>query len=53
MKPRERREDIKKIRTYLDNYYSFKKNHTDLSHRERNIKHGWRHGVLGLENVES
>lgn len=53
VKPSVRREEVNKIRNYLDTYYSYKKNHVDLSQRERSIKHGWRHGVTGLENAES
>lgn len=53
VKPSQRREEVKRIRNYLDNYYSYKKNQVDLSQRERSIKHGWRHGVTGLENAES
>lgn len=51
--PLQRRDENKKIRNHLDNYYHFKQNHKEISHRERNIKAGWRHGVTGLENAES
>ena len=53
MSPKERREEIFKIKDQLDKYQQFKLNHVKLGHRERSIKSGWRHGVTGIENADS
>jgi hypothetical protein len=47
------RDEIKTIRSNLDQYKAFKQQHVFLGHRERSIKNGWRHGITGIENADS
>lgn len=41
------------MRKELDEYKDFKKNQMFLGKRERILKSGWRHGILGIDDADS
>jgi hypothetical protein len=51
--PKLKRDEIKEIKQRLDQYHDFKQNHVQMGRRERTIKGGWRHGIMGIENADS
>ena len=51
--PKSRRDEIKKVRDEMEQYKEFKKQQMFLGKRERIIKGGWRHGILGIDDADS
>ncbi len=38
-------DEMKRIKEYKEQQFA-------IGHRERTFKNGWRHGILGIENVD-
>jgi hypothetical protein len=51
--PKTKRDEIFNMRRRLDEYNKFKQNHILMGRRERTIKGGWRHGIVGIDNADS
>ena len=51
--PRERREELKDIKTKLQEFNQLKTQQIFFGKRDRIIKAGWRHGVFGVDDADS
>ena len=51
--PQQRREDLQEIKTKLELYNQLKSQHKFYGKRDRLIRVGWRHGILGVEDADS
>ena len=51
--PRERREELKDIKTKLQEFNQLKTQQIFFGKRDRIIKAGWRHGVFGVDDAAS
>ena len=51
--PFDKREEIRKMRQEMDEYKDFKKQQMFLGKRERILKSGWRHGIVGIDDADS
>lgn len=51
--PLEVRKEMLTLSKQLDTYKQFKETQRALGRRDRVIKTGWRHGVLGVDDADS
>lgn len=51
--PRDARKEIQELAQQMRDYKEFKTAGQFLSKRDRILKGGWRHGVLGIEDADS
>jgi len=51
--PQQRRDDIDHIKTKLEIYNAIKAQHKFYGKRDRLIRVGWRHGILGVEDADA
>jgi hypothetical protein len=49
--PKERRQELEEIKQRLSSYNETKQKQMFIGKRERLIKGGWRHGIVGVENA--
>ncbi|CDW71374.1 UNKNOWN [Stylonychia lemnae] len=48
--PKQRRDELQQIKQNLEIYSEFKQQQMFVGKRERLLKNGWRHGIVGVEN---
>lgn len=51
--PAERRAELKDIKTKLQDFNAMKTQQVFFGKRDRIIKNGWRHGIVGVEDPDS
>ncbi len=51
--PAERRAELKEIKTKLQEFNAMKTQQVFFGKRDRIIKNGWRHGIVGVEDPDS
>lgn len=51
--PSQARAEIKQIAEELKEYRKFKQEHQFLGRRDRLLREGWRHGIVGVDDADS
>lgn len=50
--PKEARAEVQEIAKQLKEYQEFKKTHGLITKRDRIMRTGWRHGVVGVDDAD-